>query len=193
MSLTTRAIIKSDWLNIAALDTTSDAMLDRIIAAVDAEIVNICGQPIEQTSRTVTILGNGTRYLPLSWTAPVTVTTVQEYVWPDSTPTTVTTNAVIASVGNINRLYRKDGPWITGYQYRITATVGYATVPADVVLCANEMVVEVYNETAFGADGSRLGLANLAETAGGVAVTKALQALRPKIEKRLLPYRVVTI
>ena len=138
-------------------------------------------------------MGTGTRWLYLPWTAPVTLTALQEYVWPDSTPTAVTANVMVSNIGGLNRAYRKDGTFVMGYLYKVTATVGYATVPADVLLCANEMVVEVYNETAFGADGSRLGLLSVAETAGGTAITKTLQALRPKIEKRLLPYRVVTI
>ena len=55
------------------------------------------------------------------------------------------------------------------------------------------MVVELYNETAFAPNGSTLGIVSVSEAQGGQTITKALQSMRPKVERRLMPYRRVTI
>ena len=193
MSLTTRQIIKSDWLNIAASDTTSDAMIDRLIAAVDAEIASICDQPIEQTAKTIVMMGNGKRWITLPWTSPVTLTTVEARINPDSAWSNITSQCSVDQLSQLQRLYRSPYPWEMTSHYRITATVGYASVPADIIACANEMVVELYNETAFAPNGSTLGIVSVSEVAAGQTVTKALQSMRPKVERRLLPYRRMTI
>ena len=96
-------------------------------------------------------------------------------------------------LSSVQRLFRSPYPWEMTSHYRITATVGYATIPADVVVCANEMVVELYNETAFAPNGSTLGIVSVSEVPAGQTVTKALQSMRPKVERRLLPYRRMTI
>jgi hypothetical protein len=38
-----------------------------------------------------------------------------------------------------------------------------------------------------------LGIVSVSEVQAGQTVTKALQSMRPKVERRLLPYRRVTI
>ena len=193
MSLTTRQVIKSDWLNIAASDTTSDAMIDRLIAAVDAEIASICDQPVEATAKTIVMMGNGKRWLTLPWTSPVTLTTVEARVNPDSAWSVITSQCTTDQLSSMQRLFRSPYPWDLATHYRITATVGYSVIPADIVVCANEMVVELYNETAFAPNGSTLGIVSVSEVQAGQTVTKALQSMRPKVERRLLPYRRVTI
>ena len=192
MSLTTRSIIKSDWLNIASADTTSDALIDRLIAVVDAEIPSLCDQPIEAASKTFYLAGNGKRYLTLPYTVPVTLTSVAERATPADAFTTITSEVSIDEVSTTRRLYRPSG-WLDGYVYRVVATVGYAVVPADITVCANEMVTELYKETPFAANGSTFGVASISEIAGGHTLTKALQSMRPKVLARLLPYRRVTI
>jgi hypothetical protein len=192
MSLTTRAVIKSDWFNITSMDTTSDKLIDRLIAVVDAEIPSLCDQPIEAVAKTFYIAGNGKRYLTLPYSVPVTLTSVGERYAPDEAFTDITSESTLDELSTMRRLYRQNG-WLQGYTYRIVATVGYAVVPADITVCANEMVTELYNETPFAANGSTFGVASISEIAGGHTLTKALQSMRPKVLARLQPYRRVTI
>ena len=190
MSLVTRAIIKSDWLNIANGDTTSDALIDRLIAAVDAEITNICGQPLEATSQTLYIGPEGGFIFRLPYTVPVTLTSAAYRSAPSDAWATI----LGCSIFNARSLVYVHNPsgWVEPYN-RIVVTAGYTTVPSDVQVCAAEMVTELYNETPFAANGSTFGVASVSEAAGGQTITRQLLAMRPKVVTRLMPYMVVSI
>jgi hypothetical protein len=190
MALTTKALIKSDWLNIATADTTSDALIDRLIAAVEDEVVSICGQPVEQTSTVWNFTGNGTATVRTPYTVPHTLTSVEYRDDPSESWTTEAT-CYAYQVGDSWHIYN-DAVYSRSF-YRATITLGYTTLPDDIVVCANEMVKELYLTTKFAADVDRFGVASISTGAGGQTVTVALQAMRPKVVERLRRFTRVSI
>lgn len=189
MALTTKAIIKSDWLKIASGDTTQDALIDRLIAASDAEIKAICGQPIEQTAVIWDAVGTRTNTLRSPYTAPHVITAIQTRLTPAEAWVTVPSSY----------FFQRRGAWyaynetpFSNPYYKLLATLGYTTIPAEVVLCANELVTELYNTTPM-SDMNRFGVSSISEAAGGTTITKALQSVLSRIRQRLAPYMRVSI
>lgn len=187
MAMISRAIVKSDWLNIASADTTHDAMIDRMIDMVASEIEGICNQPIESKAVTRYEIGNNRNSLLLPYTTAVTLSSVSSrsnpadswvvasgfYVWP--------TNAGYS-------LHSTDG--FTEPYYKIELTAGYTVIPADIQLCAYEMVKEVYYQTPFAAEAERFGVSVIGETDAGVAITKTIVQMRNRVKPRLERYIV---
>src|SRR5690606_26178833 len=63
--------IKSDWLGIAAGNTSADAAIQRFIAAAQTEIENICNQPLWQRTVVRTFRGNGSSMIWLPYLVPI--------------------------------------------------------------------------------------------------------------------------
>lgn len=192
MALTTKAIIKSDWLNIASGDTSRDAMIDRMILAIEAEIKNICNQPVDATTVTREFVGNCTRVQPLYYSVPVTLTTLEYRDDPLDAWTAIAGTKVSAFVMNsLYSLFYEDV--FSDPLYKATMTVGYSTIPADLQLCANEMVVELYNNTQFAGQGNRFGVSAINESEGGVSWSKAIASMRQRAIPRLRAYTRVVV
>ena len=187
MALITNAVVKSDWLDITGTD--KDALIDRLIAQVGSEIKGICSQPIEQETVTLEFGGESTNIYPTLFTVPVTLTTLQgRDSYGDSWTTITTTTSAFQKDGGQYYLYAEDG--FAQYRYyKATMTVGFATIPDDVKLCAYEMVTELYLSTQAGSmQVSRFGISAVSESEGGVTVSKTLASMRVRAQARLSRY-----
>ena len=187
MAIVSRAILKSDWLNIAASDTTHDAMIDRLIDMVSEEIDGICNQPIAQKAVTRYMEGNNRQIMRLPYTTTVALTPVSTRSDPSEAWVVGSGYYVMPSIDGYS-LYASNG--FAARYYKIDLTAGYATVPQDVQLCAYEMVKELYYETPWAADAERFGVSAITETDAGVAFSKAILQMRPRVTQRLSRYIV---
>lgn len=185
MPIVSRALVKSDWLNIASADTTHDAMIDRLIEMVSDEIDGICNQPIQQRSVTHYFLGNNRQVVQLPYSTPVTLGSVAYRGSAGESWTTGTGFYAIETHGNA-RLFSSSG--FSSKYYRLIADVGYTTVPDDVQLCAFEMVKELYYETPFAAQAERFGVGAITENESGLAFSKTLFQMRSRVTPRLHRY-----
>ncbi len=185
MAIVSRAILKSDWLNIPVSDTTHDAMLDRIIEMVADEIEGICNQPIAQRSVTYYFRGNNRQVVSLPYSTDVTLTSVAYRNSPEDAWTTASNVYALDIYGN-KSLYISE--IFSASFYRMIADVGYSTIPDDVQLCAFEMCKEVYYETPFAAQAERFGVSVITENDAGMAFAKTLQAMRGRVTPRLSRY-----
>ena len=192
MAYVTAAIAKSDWLQIAAADTTHDAMIERFILAAVSEIDAILGQPIEAVDTDVYFSGNGTAMHPLFYTVPVTLTTLSYRNTPLESWTAATATEYGVYTDGITKLYHSDG--LTYPLYKAAMTIGYATadVPDEIAICAYELVKEMFNETPHGSY-DRFGVGAITQTDAGISISKVLVRMRPIVEQRLAQYRRITI
>lgn len=192
MPIVSRGTIKSDWLNIPSADTTHDALIDRFIESVSAEIEGICNQPIEQASTTwyftgapMRVYGNATSFILLPWTSPATLTSVASRQLPADSWVSGTGYHIVNEQG-------KQSLWTSGSYsapfYRLIADVGYASIPDDIALCAYEMVKELYYETPFAAEAERFGVSAVSETDAGISISKAILSMRERVKPRLAKY-----
>lgn len=191
MPLVSRSVIKSDWLNIAAADTSKDAMLDRLIAYADAEIKDICQQPIALENITLYFEGNYDVLFNTLYTVPITMSGLSSRNnYSDAFVAVNATTSVVTTEHGYS-IYNSNG--FTDKQYQATLSVGFATIPSIVELCALELVVEMYNQTPFASQMNRFGLSAAIEIEAGMTVNKTLLRMRPRIKERLLPYTRVFI
>lgn len=188
MAITTKAIIKADWLN--STDTTADAAIDNAILAVSKEIEGICNQPIDVTAVTLEFEGNGSNVVPLYYTSPVTVTTLKYRTLPTDSWTTVSDCTAFIRNG-LYSLYLED--CFSEAYYQAVLSIGYTTIPYDIQLCANEMVVELYNATQFAGQVNRFGVSAINESEGGVSFAKTIASMRERARPRLAKYTRVLI
>jgi len=191
MPLVSRAIIKSDWLNIASADTSKDALIDRLISYVDTEIKDICQQPIIQQSVTAYYEGTRDTLLHTGYTAPVTLTTLKyRDSYADSFASVASTTNVV-DIRGVKYIYLQDG--FVSKQYEAVMSIGYATIPSVIEVCAAEMVTELYLETPFAMQTNRFGVTAITESEAGISISKTLQAMRARVKPRLAPYTRVSI
>lgn len=191
MPICSRDEIKTDYLNIALTDNTLDKTLDRFIEVAQMEIEGICDQPIIAAATTWTQLGTTDRLLRTGYTVPMTLTAVQSRGNFTDAFVAITDTASVVDVNSVKHL-ATTGTW-TAAQYQITATLGYATVPRVIQMCACELVVEMYYNTTHAGSGSRFGVSAISESAGGTSMSKTVQSMRARIMPRLTPYRRVSI
>lgn len=191
MPICSRDEIKTDYLNIALTDNTLDKTLDRFIEIAQGEIEGICDQPIIAASTTWTQAGTADRLLRTGYTVPMTLTAVQSRANYTDAFAAITDTASVVDVDGVKHL-ATTGTW-TSAQYQITATLGYATVPRVIQMCACELVVEMYYNTTHAGSGSRFGVSAISESAGGTSMSKTILAMRTRIMPRLMPYRRITI
>lgn len=191
MPICSRDEIKTDYLNIALIDNTLDKTLDRFIEIAQGEIEGICDQPIIAAATTWTQLGTTDRLLRTGYTVPMTLTAVHSRANFTDAFAAITDTASVVDVDGVKHL-ATTGTW-TAPQYQITATLGYATVPRVIQMCACELVVEMYYNTTHAGSGSRFGVSAISESAGGTSMSKTVQSMRARIMPRLTPYRRVSI
>lgn len=191
MPLINRSVVKSDWLNIAAIDNSRDALLDRLISYVDSEIREICQQPIAAENMTFTFEGNLSATYFSGFTVPVTLTSLSSRK---------SLADPFSAVSGSFQVLNKDGArllWLDGgfmdLEYQAVASVGFASVPSIVEICAAEMVVELYHSTPFAPQTSRFGISALTESEGGISIGKTLVRMRDRTKQRLAPYIRVSI
>ena len=192
MPIIAKSEVKSDWLDIASADTSKDALIDRLIDAVDDEIIGICAQPIAQTTVITEFMGEASNVYPLFYTVPVTLTTLKGRNTPSEAWETITADKAAFANNGVYSLYCEDGFAEYAF-YQATMSVGYTTVPDDVKLCAYEMVTELYLNTPFAPQVNRFGVSAVSESQGGVTVSKTLLSMRERARKRLAPYTRVLI
>lgn len=191
MPICSRDEIKTDWLNIASTDNALDKVLDRLISTAQSEIEDMCGQPIVSQSKTWTADGTADRLLSTWYTVPMTVQSVRSRSAYTDAFAAITGTASAVSVNGVYNLVNTDG-W-RDLQYEITATIGYATVPRVIQLCACELVLEMYYATAHAPSGSRFGVSAISEGVAGVSMSKTIASMRARIAPRLQPYRRIVI
>lgn len=191
MPLVSRAVVKSDWLNIAAADNSKDAMIDRLISYVDDEIKDLCQQPIAQESLTISFQGNRSTLYHTTYTVPMTLTTLSSRASYADTFATVTGSTAVVDMQGERVLYLSDGFIDTEYQAVVQA--GFATVPNIIAVCAAEMVTELFNSTPFAPQANRFGVSAISESEAGISISKSLFKMRDRIRPRLLPYSRIVI
>lgn len=174
------------------VSTTNGDALAHIIAAVSAEIVAYCNQPIVSTQVVYRFGGDGGALIVLPF-FPVTAITELSYVSGLGAEAVVVPTTDYA----ISRGRLISNGFVDGYDYTLTLTVGYAAVPADVEQVAVEMCAVRLRDSGIGDSAAKLGQNTLgvrskAVTASG-APTKSTVYERPEWAVRLAPYRVVTI
>jgi len=191
MPLVSRAIVKSDWLNIAAIDNSKDGLIDRLIGYVDAEIKDICQQPIIQESVTAYYEGVRDTLLFTGYTSPVTLSTLKYRDSYGDSFASVTGTTNVVDIRGVKYIYLEDG--FVNKQYEAVMTVGYASIPTVIEVCAAEMATELYLETPFAMQANRFGVTAITESEAGISISKTLQAMRARVKPRLAPYTRVTI
>jgi len=191
MPLVSRAIIKQDWLNIAAIDNSKDALIDRLIGYVDNEIKDICNQPIIQESVTAYYEGTRDTLLLTGYTVPVTLTTLKYRDSYGDAFASVTGTTNLVDIRGVKYLYLEDG--FINKQYEAVMSIGYTSIPSVIEICAAEMVTELYLETPFAMQANRFGVTAITESEAGISISKTLQAMRARVKPRLAPYTRVTI
>ena len=191
MALVSRAVIKSDWLNIAAIDTSKDAMLDRFIAYVGSEIKDICQQPIEQESVTINFGGNSDKLYYTGYTVPTTLTSLASRDDYGDSYVAVAGTTNLVDIRGTKHIFLSDG--FTALDYQAVLSVGYTSVPTVIEICAAEMVTELYMTTPFAPQSSRFGVTAISESEGGISISKTLQRMRDRVKSRLAPYMRASI
>lgn len=186
MALISRTVLKSDWLNIGTT-TTYDAMLDRFIDSVEAEIEGICGQPVDLTTRNLEFQGDGNVWVRMPYTSPVSLTALSYRDKPNDSWTAVT-GGVVFSPNGVPKIYLENR--FTQSWYSATLEVGYTTAPQDVQTCAYELCKELWNETPFASQTDRFGVSAVSESDAGVTINKVLVRARTWVEQRLQQYKV---
>lgn len=191
MPLVTKATIKSDFLNIASVDNSKDAMIDRLISYVEAEIKDICQQPIAQEAVTFTFSGNGEYVYNTGYTVPLTLTSIgSRESYADSFVALVGTSSVVDFDG-VKSVYTSNG--FTSLQYQAVAQIGFTVIPPVVELCASEMVTELFFQTPFAPQTNRFGVSTTTESEAGMSIGKTLIKMRDRIKPRLNAYIRVKI
>jgi hypothetical protein len=191
MPLVSRAVIKQDWLNIAAIDTSRDGLIDRLIGYVDNEIKDICNQPIIQESVKAYYEGTRDTLLLTGYTVPVTLSTLKYRDSYGDSFQSVTGTTNLVDIRGVKYLYLEDG--FINKQYEAVMSIGYTSIPSVIEICAAEMVTELYMETPFAPQANRFGVTAITESEAGMSISKTLQAMRTRVKPRLAPYTRVTI
>lgn len=181
-------------INIDVEDYSLDDTLTSICEEVTTRIETMCQQPIEQVTKSAyRFNGTGTMEvtLPFSRVSAVAsvyyrTTPVQSWIAVDS--------ADVVILSESATLYNDNG-WTAGYEYKADITVGWATVPNDIVAVAREMVqIQFLEMGAPGKDDTRpLGVSALGRNVGGGSMNTAFADMMPKWEYRLRRYRVATV
>lgn len=188
--LITKAVVKSDWLK-GITGTEFDAVIDRLIDAVTEEIKLICNQPIAQEAVTLTFTASGGTKRIIYYTVPVSVTSVEYKQEPDDAAWTTVTGTVVFPIDDVQYLYNENG--FSYPYYQSVLNVGYASVPADIQVCAGEMVKELWLELGIGDGEQRFGVSAISEGFGSTGtITRTLVRMRPQVTERLRPYMIWT-
>lgn len=193
MAYLTKAIFKSDWIDKTSSETEADDIIDRLIPMVEAEIKSICNQPVEAETVTSYFGMTNAQARLLPYTVPVTYTSLSYRDEPDDAWTAISSGVAVFEQNGLQWLWNRDT--FAQPMYKLVLSVGYATasVPKDIVVCGYEMLKELVYETPAAPQGDRFGVSAITEGQGGVTFSKAIQAMRPRVEQRLTPYRWIAL
>jgi hypothetical protein len=201
--LTTTTLLKANYLNIDALDTDRDATITECIKQAGSILKTLCNQPLEQEAVAYEFRGisNGnsvadqllggsgyaTKLIP--YTVPSTLVAVSHRTLPTDSWTTDTGCTLF--VDNLQtRLYNPNG---FGYAYyKATISVGYTTIPDDIVHAASELAVYIYNETSVSNE-SRAGLASRAITQNSITSTLTYADVIARIRPIITKYTIYAV
>jgi len=185
MAITTALALRTNYLNIP--DGSQDAILTALISQAQSMMKSICMQPLEQTAIEETFTGTGTMYKSLSYTVPVTLSTLSYRLLPSDLWSSVA-GGVIYTSDNLTRLYYGDG--LTARFWKADLSVGWSSgsMPADLINICSEITLELFAATDFGGGENRMGLQQLSETAGGVVQTTVYRDLMTRYRRKLAPY-----
>ena len=202
--LTTTAALKANYLNIDVLDTDRDATITACIEQAGAIIRTICNQPIEEESiehyfngiatdnpdlSKVLLGGVGYRTKLLPYSAPTSLTSLYHRTLPTDS-WELQTGAVIYKHGDLYKLYASD--CFAWPLYKAVLSVGYATIPDDVVHAASELAVYVWNETSVSNE-ARAGLTAKTITQNQIATTRQYADVIARLKPILTKYTIYTV
>lgn len=196
--LTTTAALKANYLNIDVLDTERDATITECIEQASAIIKTMCNQPLELESvdfyfkgdttngsladRLLGGRGYTTKTIP--YTVPVTLTALYHRSLP-SDSWAADTGATLFVSDVQTELYCANG---FGYNlYKAVLSVGYATIPDDIVHAASELAVYIFNETNVSNE-SRAGLASKTITQNNITTTRTFADVYARIRPVIAKY-----
>ena len=202
--LTTLSALKSNYLNIDPLDTDRDATITACIEQAGSYIRTLCNQPIEQESLDYYFNGDrvanadlskqllggdgyATKLLP--YTTPVTLSGLYHRTLPTDSWVSQS-GAVIYKHGDLFRLYSSDGfAWPL---YKAELSVGYTSIPGDVVHAASELALYIWNETSVSNE-ARAGVASKSIAQNGITTTKTFADIVMKLKPILTKYTIYTV
>lgn len=182
------------YMKIADDETAWDSFIEDLILQAQDETETYCGQKFEQSVRTYIFDGNGTNEWIIG-TLPVAsspAATLHYRDTPFDSWTAIDASDVTTLKNNgVTSLYY-NGTLIEGRQnYKCTATVGYASVPAEVSGVLQEMTQVKFQESPHGA--ALLAKSSTARTIDGASATESYMDMRPKWQRRLRAYRRVPV
>lgn len=183
-----KAEIKSDWLKIVS-NTDHDALIDRLIAAVDKQVESWCDQPLTQTTITSYFDGHSGNAHNTLYTVPVTLTTLKYRALPTDAWTAATGTTAVYEQYGTQHIYHTDG--YASAHWQAVMAVGYTTVPEDVRICVAEMVKELFLNTPFAAEGDRFGVSAMNDADAGFS--KSILDMKSRVYPKLARYRRYTI
>jgi hypothetical protein len=178
-------------INSANGDSEFLAELSRWIATAQSLIEQLLGGRLEQGSVILEFAGFGNRrkYLPYQVVSAITKVEYRDDAFANYEEIATADYRLVQNDGayycETRDLFRK-WSW-----YRITMTAGWATIPAPVVQVATEMLSVMYEESRYGKN--TLGMTSVAETVGGIAVTKGYRDMLPRWREMLSPFRVPSV
>lgn len=184
MAITTKELIKSDYLNITVTDY--DDMIDRFIIQAGIIIKDYCRQPIEQESITKYFDGDGSNLYELFYTVPCASLTLS---YRNSILDTWTTAASGTYALHENKIYNDNG-FAESY-YKVVLSVGYASasVPKSIVDVCSEIVVALFKQTAHSS--ATIGVSGETITQGGVTTARTFNDVLRANETKLFPYQMI--
>ena len=179
MSLTSISAVKT-LLGIS--DSSQDTLLTQLLAGVDATIKQALRRDIEQATYTEFYSGDGTEVLALNQYPVSSITSIHEDPDGYFTESAFTSDDLLtadvdyalvrmsSTAGGKSGLVRRIGalwprPSIRTQQFlsafpgaaagniRVVYVAGFATVPADLAMAANQLVIRAYNQRSNGGSG----------------------------------------
>ena len=181
-----------DYMKIDSGETAWDTLITALITESQNEIEAYCGQRFEQSERTYIFDGNGlSEYifttLPVA-SSPVATLHYRDTPFDSWTAIASTEVTILRDKGVYSMLYT--GLFIENrLNYKITATVGYASgsIPAILNAVLKEMTYVKFRESAQGA--AMLAKTGTSRSIDGFAQNETYEDLRPKWYARLRSFR----
>jgi hypothetical protein len=180
--ITTVEALKAQWLNVEVA-REHDTLIENCILQSGAILQSICNQPLESSASNETIYFAGSSELvkTLTYTVPVALVSLSYRSLPtDSWTAIAATYTTLYQEEGLYNIYNANR-YLYPY-YKAVLTVGYSTIPNDLIAACSEIACELYLESQS-TDG-RLGLSTVNESQGGVTVTKALSS----VINKTMPY-----
>jgi len=180
MAIITEAEAKA-YLNIG--DTTYDAFITVLLLAVDADIIRLCNQEIQQTTQTWEFCGNGTLMQIFDKYPVISVTSLKERDEPldDFGDAIAATNYKILTINKVQFLYYEPAYGLGLNNYELIYISGYASgsEPEDIKLVAKEILAVYFKDADVreGIKGGRLGLNSVVESYEGMTINTSYKNL----------------